>query len=130
MLARNFFEYELADGKTYKISKLTIGIIADLEQWHKDKRKAETLKLAKELYGDSPPVELFEKVLKPVSTEELDAALETVEGMRKMVWFALLEFNPNITEQEVGRLLTPEIVKNIAEQMNPETEKKTNPETR
>ena len=133
IIAKSFVDLQLADGKTYRLAPLSIGMIADLEQWVKDRRRKEILGAAKELYGENVPASVFAEVAKPVTDAEIEAAQESPAGLLFLLWRALMAYHPAITLEETGNLVTTEALQEYAKHIgiaaqNPE-QKKTDKET-
>jgi len=119
LIAKYVTELELS-GKVYKVTRLKMGDWSDFEEWVKQQRKNEILEVAKTLYGDNIPVEVFTKMVEPPSDDELEQWKASLAGIRYLLWRALLKYNPNITSDEAGQLARLDDIPKISEAIMPE----------
>jgi len=98
-------------GKPYKFAELTIADFAMFRQQivnkqekSKDKRRERMITEAKKL-GDIDPLTLLKELERPLTDEELEAEMETVEGMEFLVFLALQPNYPGITQSEVASMI-------------------------
>ncbi len=104
-------------GKTYKVGELTIGALAKFENHvraqKKEERKsifADIIESAKETYPDGVPIEVFKEAsatlsVKP-SSDDIMAEANGSEGASYLLWLMLSVYQPSITLEEAGNLVS------------------------
>ena len=73
-----------------KIGKLTVGDIADYEQWRRERRKEELIGIVKELYGDNIPGDALTQIEQslrkiPSITDDDGFASENIEKLEEWI---------------------------------------------
>jgi hypothetical protein len=99
------FELKLK-GKVYRLAKITLGDLADLEEYSKKLRREEIISNAKEFYGDNIPPSVFDKICKPTE-EELDVYQESIKGATYLLYLSLKKHN-DIELEQVADLIDSE----------------------
>jgi len=117
-------EVELC-GKMRKIGTLTIGDMADFEQYFQDKRERKLLDTARSLYPDGIPESVLDKALAPLTDAEVERQQSSVDGVRFFLWCALKKHNPDMTLDEAAQLVTCDQVEDVMQKIMPVTQKKT-----
>ena len=90
-----------------KLSKLTVGDIAEYEEWRRDQQKKELIATVKELYGDKIPDTAFamvEKELNKIPSLMDDDAFD-LKAAQYLFWKSLSKKDPDITMKQVGGML-------------------------
>ena len=107
---RKTTEIELG-GKPYKFAELTIADLAkfrqqivDQQDKSKDKRRERMMTEAEKL-GDIDPLTLLKELERPLTEEELEAEMETAEGMEYLAYLSLKTCYPEITQKEVAQMI-------------------------
>ena len=87
-----------------KLSKLTVGDVADYERWRKEERKRELIELAQEMYKENIPVEILpqiEQQLKQLpGIDNLDDI--TVKDACYLIWLSGKKSDNDLTLEQVG----------------------------
>ena len=130
IISNGYSEMELA-GKMRKLTKLTLGDWADLEAFKKEERrkdvaeyKKKMLETAKELYPDGVPDSVFDKIVAKPPEENLDDGLDDASTMNFLLWCSLKKYNPGMTIEEAGALITFDNLAEITEVIIPVIEQK------
>ena len=90
-----------------KLGKLTVGDIADYEEWRRDKRKTELIAITKDLYGDKIPVDALTRIeqeLRKIPSILSDDGFD-ITAAQYLFWKSLSKNDPDITMQQVGNYL-------------------------
>lgn len=117
-----FSELTIAD-----FAKFTARIVRGREKT-RDERRNRLIEDAKKI-GDVDPMKLLEKLDKPPTDEEIEAEMDTVEGMGYMIYLSLKYHYPEIKEEEAIALVGIGDIEEITSAILPvvEGKKKQNP---
>lgn len=98
-------------GQDYTVSKITVGILADFET----AMAARDLSRGLKALGEATPAERAEFIWQSQNRQGGDSMdrLTTAEGMRVMLWLMLREGGHDMSEADVGRMLTLEAIPEI-----------------
>ena len=90
-----------------RLSKLTVGDIANYESWRRDKRKEELVALTKELYGDNIPADSLQQIQRELKTipSILDDDGFDITAAQFLFWKSLSKKDKDITFDQVGQYL-------------------------
>ena len=111
------------DGEEYTAKKLTLGDFSELEKYLADKEQKRAIKVAKELYGDNMPDDIYDRIIK-ATRFDLEEVIETTDGLTFLLYRALSGYNEELTFEEAAELLSLSNAKDIIEQLMPELLKK------
>ena len=116
---RKVTEIELC-GHKWKFAALTMadfakfrGRIVEQREAINKKRRERIMADAKTI-GDIDPMSLLDKLDKPPTEEEVEAEMETIEGMGYLAFLSLRRTHQSITEEDVMDLVTLDAVEKIA----------------
>ena len=84
-------------------------------------RRKEIIEEAKSI-GEVETLKLMEHLEKPVTDEEIDAHLESVEGVGFLAYLSLKYHYPEVTEDDALRMISIENLKEVTEAMIGEIE--------
>ena len=90
-----------------KMSKLTVGDIADYEEWRREERRKELIQMTKELYGDKIPADALTRIqseLSKIPSVMSDDGFD-LTAARYLFWKALSKTDKTITIGDVGEHL-------------------------
>jgi len=90
-----------------KIGKLTVGDIADYEQWRRERRKEELIGIVKELYGDNIPGDALtqiEQSLRKIPSITDDDGFD-LTAARFLFWRSMSKNDPDLTIDQVSKML-------------------------
>ena len=106
-----------------KLSKLTVGDIADYERWRREERRKELIANIKELYGDNIPAEAFKMIevelTKIPSLWAEDGSGFDVTAAQYLFWLSFKKKDKDITLKQVGDNLEVERLEEYAEMLFP-----------
>jgi len=112
-------------GIKLKFSELTLGDLAEFKSDIKQRRdkyrrehRQELIEVAKEL-GDIDPLKLLEQLDKPLSEEQVEAEMETVEGLNLLILLSLRRAHPGISAEQVGMIVSVSRLDEIVEAILP-----------
>ena len=112
--------------ETAKLSKLTVGDIAEYERHVKDVYKKELIEIFKEVHGDNLPVDAaiaINKELKKIpSIFESSGDIDS-EGVQYLIWLAIRKSNPGVTLEDVGNDMDTEKLKAYVDLIMPVADK-------
>ncbi|MCP4567641.1 MAG: hypothetical protein GY841_08685 [FCB group bacterium] len=95
-------EIELG-GKVYKASELTLGDLADFEEWVGAERRRHVIESARGM--QIKPRDILEAANKPISKTEIDDEMEKVTGARYLLWLVLRRHN-DVCLTDLSELVT------------------------
>lgn len=119
-------------GKELVFSELTISDFAQFRartvkerEKTKDKRRGRLIAEAEKI-GGIDPLKLLEQLDKPITDEDIEAEMDTVEGMGYLVYLSLKYSHPEITEEQVVEIICISDLEKITAAIvpMPETKKK------
>ena len=112
-------------GKEYKGGQITLGDWADFQGYIQEQYSESLLRTAHSVYGDQIPTEIFDKLSAPLSDDKIMDSAATVSGARYLLWKSLLNYNPNLTIDETGRMVELADVAEVIQKLMSGFEKKT-----
>lgn len=99
-------------GKEFVFSELSISDFAQFRarvakqrEKTKDKRRERLIEDAKKI-GDIDPLKLLEKLDEPITDEDVEAEMDTIEGMGYLIYLSLKYKHPEITEEQVADIVS------------------------
>jgi hypothetical protein len=106
--------------KEFEFAELTLADLAEFraemqkkqEEFNK-KRREQLIETASKI-GDIDPMELLKYIDKPVTQEEIDAAMETTEGLGFLVFLSLKPAHEGISRKQVLEIVTPQYAEAIS----------------
>jgi len=105
-------------GQDFVFTQLTLGDFAkfrlrtiEIKNENKKKRRQEIIEEAQAIGGIDNSA-ILEKLDRPISDDEIEAEMDTVEGLGYMAFLSLKYKHPDITEEDVSTILT---VQNLGE---------------
>ncbi len=111
-------EVELG-GKKWIFNELSLADFARLRAKMAKERKANLVERRKQLIeeakgiGDIDPLRLLEHLDKPVTDEEMDAEMESIEGVGYMAYLSLKYAYPEVTEDDALMLVSIDKIEEI-----------------
>lgn len=99
-------------GKEWIFNELSLADFARLRAKMAKERKANLAERRKQLIeeakgiGDIDPLKLLEHLDKPVTDEEMDAEMESIEGVGYMAYLSLKYAYPEVTEEDALKMLS------------------------
>lgn len=108
----NTIEFSIG-GQEFTISKITVGILADFETAMASRDLQRGLKAL----GDATPAERAEFIWRSQKRQGVEDSLDSItsaEGMRLMLWLMLKAGGNDLTESQVGDLLTLQTIGEIS----------------
>ena len=107
-----------------RLSKLTVGDIADYEEWRRERRKAELISITKELYGDNIPKDSLNQI-----EQELRKIPNLIDGdgfdlvaSQYLFWVSMKKKDPDVTMKQVGAMLVADELERYSAMLFPEPE--------
>jgi hypothetical protein len=121
-------------GKDWVFSELTIADFAkfraevvEKKEKNKDKRRQRLIAEAEKI-GGVDPLKLLEKLDAPVTDNEIEAEMDTIEGMGYLMFLSLKYHYPEISKEEAMSLIGISNIEEIASVIVPfESKKKQSP---
>lgn len=122
-------------GKDWLFTELSLSDFAQLRVKMVRERKANLAERRKQLIeeakgiGEIDPLKLLEHLDKPVTDEDMDAEMETVEGLGFMAYLSLKYHYPEVTEEDALKMVSIDKIEEITKAMIgdlPEDKKKPN----
>jgi len=108
-------------GKDFVFSELSLSDFAQFRGWvieqrekNKDKRRERLIEEAKKI-GGIDPLKLLEQLDKPLSDDEVEMEMETVDGMGYLAYLSLKYHYPEVTLENAMVLITIEKIPEVAE---------------
>ncbi len=108
-------------GKDFKFSELSLGDLArfrarivEQREATRQERKSKLIKDAKDIEGITPEM-ILDLLEKPISDEEIEAEMETIDGLGFLAYLSLKYALPEITLEEVLQMVTLETIEPISE---------------
>ena len=104
-----------------KIGKLTVGDIADYEQWRRERRKKELIGIVKELYGDNIPdsaMSQIEQGLRQIPSITDDDGFD-LTAAQFLFWKAMSKKDPDLTMAQVSKMLDVDEIEQYSELLFP-----------
>jgi len=120
-------EIELG-GKKWTFTELSLSDFAQFRAKMVKERKVYLAERRKEIIeeaksiGEVETLKLMEHLEKPVTDEEIDAHLESVEGVGFLAYLSLKYHYPEVTEDDALRMISIENLKEVTEAMIGEIE--------
>lgn len=108
---------------TESLPALTVGDIADYEDWRKITRRKELIGITKELYGDKIPVDAvasIESEMKKIPSL-MDGDGFDITAAQFLIWKSIQKIHPQATMKEVGDALDVSMLDQYAGKLFPET---------
>jgi len=112
-------EIELG-GKKWTFSELSLSDFAQFRAWlierreeNKDKRRSRLIEEAKKI-GGIDPLKLLEQLNKPLTDDEVEMEMETVDGMGYLAYLSLKYHYPEVTLENAMQLITIEKIPEVA----------------
>jgi len=99
---KNILTTKIRD-KDYKLTPFTITDLAEFQNYIKNQKHGDVLKLKESLEPEQFMELLLEVVRKPV--EDINAEMKTIEGVRYLLWLALRKHQPKIDLIAAGNLI-------------------------
>ena len=112
------------DEKRIALFKLSLGDIADLDEYLKDEHEQETLAKAGRLYGEVPE-KVSDKLMAGLTDDELDELRGSTKGARFMLWRALQAHWPTITQEQAANIIPVEDIERVVNAISPKEKKTT-----
>ena len=91
-------------GKTYRLSPLTIGDLADFETWIKSRVISNARETVKGLDPDERLRMLSMIINQAISQEDIQKAMSTASGGRYLLWLSLRKAQPDITLEKLDEV--------------------------
>ena len=108
-----------------KLSKLTVGDIANYERWRREQRRIDLIANVKDLYGDNVPADAFVMVEKELSKIPSlmaeDGSGFDITAAQYLFWLSFKKSDPDITMEQVGNHLEVEKLEEYSETLFPAT---------
>ena len=110
-------------GKDWTFTELSLADFARLRAKMVKERKANLAERRKQLIeeakgiGDIDPLKLLEHLDKPVTDEDMDAEMETVEGVAFMAYLSLKYVYPEATKENALEMVSIDKIEDIVEAM-------------
>lgn len=110
-------------GKDWIFSELSLSDFAQFRAKMVKERKASLVERRKQLIeeakgiGDIDPLKLLEHLDKPITDEEMDAEMESVEGIGFLVYLSLKYAYPEVTEEDALGIVNIDKIEVIVEAM-------------
>lgn len=108
-------------GKNFVFTELTLKDFGMFRAWLQERQKKANAERRRELIeeaqkiGNIEPLKLLEHLDKPLSEEQVEAEMDTVEGMGYLAWLSLRYKHNDIEQGEVMEMLTIEKIPAIAD---------------
>jgi hypothetical protein len=126
------------NGLELEFSELTLGDLAqfkvhlnEIREKQLKSRRVRILESVKMMEGKIEPSELLDKLDKPLTDAEVEAEAETIEGVCYLAWLSLRPNQPQITQDEVKKIIGIDDLEAVSNAMFPVNgEKKTNTKKR
>ena len=112
--------------ETARLSKLTVGDIAEYERHVKDVYKKELIDTFKEVYGDNLPADAaitINKELKKIPSIFEGSGDIDAEGVQYLIWLAIRKTNPDTTLEDIGNDMDTEKLKAYVDVIMPVADK-------
>ena len=122
-------EIELG-GRTWTFTELSLADFASFRAEMVKERKKYLAERRKELIAESKEIgevetlKLMEYLDKPVTDEEVDAHMESVEGIGFLAYLSLKYHYPEVTREDAQKIISLEKIPEITEAMFGEIDKK------
>jgi hypothetical protein len=120
--------------KKFEFAELTLADLAEFRAEMQTKQEAVNKKRREQLIetaqklGNIDSMELLKYIDKPMTQEEIDAAMETTEGLGFLVYLSLKPAHEGISRKQVLEIITPQYAEVISKAIfspDGEAEKKT-----
>lgn len=125
---RKFTELKI-NGLNLKFSEITLGDLGEfkahlvlLKDKDVKKRKKQILENAKDIDGNIEPMALLEKLDKPLTDDEMEAEIDTIEGACFLAWLSLRFCQPQINLDHVKSIIGIGDMEDVSLAMFPEKE--------
>ena len=115
------------DGKRIALFKLSLGDIADLDQYLRDEYEQDELAKAVRIYGEVPD-KVSDRLMAGLTSDEMDELRGSTKGARFMLWRALQAGYPSITQEQAANAIPVEDIERVVDAISPK-EKKTKKKT-
>lgn len=106
-----------------KLGKLTVGDIANYEEWRRETRKKELIEITKELYGNKVPADCLAQInaeLKRIpSIMDEDGRGFDITAAQYLFWKSIQKNEPTVTFEQVGNWLEAEKLEEYSEMLFP-----------
>jgi len=104
-MAAKPIEMKVGD-QMFKVSPITVGDLADFEQYIKQIRLNQFLETAKNVgMKDEMKMEMISRMLnRPFTNDDFSTELSTMSGIRYMVWRGIVKNHPKITLDDVSKI--------------------------
>lgn len=117
-------------GKELTFTKLSLGDLAEFRETliqQRDiinrQRRERLIEDARKI-GSIDPLELLKLTDNSMSEEEIDAQMETIEGITFLAYLSLRYAHAGISQEQVAKIISLENIKDITKAMLPEVEDK------
>jgi len=110
-------------GKEWIFTELSLSDFARFRAKMTKERKANLTERRKQLIeeakgiGDIDPLKLLEHLDKPITDEEMDAEMESVEGVGFLIYLSLKYTYPEVTEEDALKMVNIDKIEEIVEAM-------------
>ena len=109
-MIRHKREVELC-GKGFTFTELSLRDLAQFSSWVKDQRNKSRQERKKRILEDAKEMELSpEKLLaeleKPITEEDVESEMNTIEGLGQLAYLSLKYAYPDITYEDVMKMLS------------------------
>ena len=111
------------DGKKIALFKLSLGDIADLDQYLADEYEQDELAKAVRIYGEVPE-KVSDKLMDGLTSDQMDELRGSTKGARFMLWRALQAGYPDITQEHAANVIPVEDIERIVDAISPKDKKK------
>lgn len=115
-------------GKDFVFTELSIRDLAAFRAELMDKRKnfnqerrEQLIKVAEKI-GNINQMELLKYIDKPLTEEEIEAEMETIDGMGYLVYLSLKYCHPEITKEDAMSIISPSKLPEITKALFPASE--------
>ena len=122
-------------GQDFKFTELALGDMGQFRGRVQDQRKSTRAERAIRLMADAEtiggmdPKDILDRLDRPSTEEEYDAAAETIEGVIFLAFLSLQYAHPNLSEEQVGTMVPLGKLEEIVEAMIPGSKEKKSPKT-
>ena len=122
MIARPLTHVNI-DGKKIALFKLSLGDIADLDQYLADEYEQDELAKAVRLYGEVPE-KVSDRLMEGLTSDQMDDLRGSTKGARFMLWRALQAHWPTITQEEAANVIPVEAIERVVDAISPKEKKR------
>lgn len=110
-------------GRTYRLAPLTLRAQGQVDEWIEDWPLAKARKILAKLAGDGVPESVIKQVWVDAVREAKSGAyaaraLTSMEGLRLMLTLSLRENHPDIAEDVVEAMMTPDRLEEIKDKLD------------